>query len=162
VAAFEEVYGRMSDVKGATRHPTSFFYGLRDFCRKWPRRGFLLSSWLQDKLLGAVVVFTLGERAIYGYGTSVLEKPEVPKNHLLHFAAMQRARARGCTLYDWGGFAAPAGKEESNTHTQKINFFKSRFGGHPVDFVPAHERILHPHAYRILRGMNTLWRRIRG
>jgi lipid II:glycine glycyltransferase (peptidoglycan interpeptide bridge formation enzyme) len=160
--AFEETYGRMCEAKGATHHPTSFSYSLRDFCRKWPRRGFILSSWLEGALMGAIVVFTLGERAIYAYGTSHLERRKVPKHHLLHLTAMRRARELGCRLYDWGGFTPGGAPEQRSGARGKINFFKSRFGGQPVRFLPAYERIQSPLSYHSLRLLNRIWKRAHG
>ncbi len=158
---FDALYRAMSDTKGASARSLAWLRGIRDFFRAWPHRGFFLSSWDAGELLGAISVFTLGRRAIYAYGASSLSRPEIPKSHLLHFEAMQRARARGCLVYDMGGFAMGVGDEESRTPTQKINYFKSGFGGHEVDFVSGHERIVRPVSYGLARRLESLWRRAR-
>ena len=111
---------------------------------------------MDGELLGAVAVFTLGRRAIYGYGASSRSQPGVPKTHLLHYEAMLRARSRGCVVYDMGGFGAGAGDSNERTPVQKINYFKTGFGGREVVFVPAQERILKPIPYRLLRSANRL------
>lgn len=156
LVSFQSLYDRMSATKGATARSGSFFRGLRDLYEAWPNRGFVLSSWSNDELLGAIYIFTLGRRSIYAYGASSSSHPEMPKSHLLHFHAMQRARARGCAVYDMGGFAAGVGDESARTPTQWVNYFKSGFGGREVDFVPAQEKILRPIPYRLLRSLNKL------
>jgi lipid II:glycine glycyltransferase (peptidoglycan interpeptide bridge formation enzyme) len=153
--AFHRLYEQMAATKGTGPRPVAFFRGIRDFFRSWPQRGFWLSSWLGPELLGAISVFTLGDRAIYGYGASSLQNPEVPKSHLLHFLAMQRAGERGCVLYDMGGFAAGVGDSEERTPTQKINYFKSGFGGQEVEFVAGHERVLRPVAYQVVQALRS-------
>ena len=155
---FGSLYGAMVETKGASPRPTGFFRAVRDFCRAWPQRGFFLTSWMEGELLGAIAVFTLGRRAIYGYGASSRSQPGVPKTHLLHYEAMRRARERGCDVYDMGGFGAGtgAGEAEERTPVEKINYFKTGFGGREVVLVPAHERILKPLPYRLLRSASRL------
>ena len=158
LAAFESLYAQMTETKGASPRPAGFFRGVRDLFRAWPKRGFFLASWHEGELLGAIAIFTLGRRAIYGYGASSRSHPGVPKTHLLHYEAMRRARARGCAVYDMGGFGAGvgAGSAEERTHVQKINYFKTGFGGREVDFVAARERIFKPLSYRLLRSASRL------
>lgn len=158
LADFEELYRRMTVSKGANTRPAGFFPALRDYCRAWPQRGFIISSWTGGELLGAIVIFTLGRRAIYGYGASSSNHPGIPKTHLLHFMAMQHARRRGCDIYDMGGFGAGTGEgsPQERTAAQKINYFKSGFGGRQTDFVPAHEKILRPATYNLIRSLNRL------
>lgn len=157
LAEFEELYRRMTLTKGAHARPAGFFAALRDYCRAWPQRGFIISSWFGSELLGAIVIFTLGRRAIYGYGASSASHPGIPKTHLLHFMAMQHARRRGCNLYDMGGFGAGIGEggPQERTPAQKINYFKSGFGGSETDFVTAHEKIIRPAAYRLVRAVHA-------
>ena len=158
LADFEELYRQMTLTKGAHARPAGFFPALRDYCRAWPQRGFIISSWTGPELLGAIVIFTLGKRAIYGYGASSTNHPGIPKTHLLHFMAMQHARRRGCDLYDMGGFGAGVGDggPQERTPAQKINYFKSGFGGRQTDFVPAHEKVIRPAAYRLIRALNKV------
>ena len=150
--SFSALYRDMTRTKGASPRPAGFFAAVRDMFRAWPARGFFLGSWIKGELLGAIAIFTMGRRAIYGYGASSQQHPGVPKTHLLHYEAMLRARARGCALYDMGGFGAGAGDASGRTPVQKINFFKSSFGGREVRIMPAQERILKPIAYRLLRS----------
>jgi len=161
VAEFARLYALMADSKGASPKQAAFFAGLAGCCAQWPERGFVLSSWDGGALLGAISVFTLGRRAIYAFGASSLERPDIPKSHLLHFEAMRRARDRGCAVYDFGGFEEGVGEEGARTATQKINYFKSGFGGRPVDFVAGHEKILRPLSWRTLKTLDRIRRSMR-
>jgi lipid II:glycine glycyltransferase (peptidoglycan interpeptide bridge formation enzyme) len=159
LARFGNLYRDMVERKGASPQSPAFLRSLRDFCRANPERGFVLSSWMEGELLGAIVVFTVGRRAVYAYGATTAGDPTIPKSHLLHFTAMQRARARGCQVYDFGGFDDGAGNEAARTATEKINFFKQGFGGQPIDFVAGHERVLRPLRYHAVRTLHHFMRR---
>jgi hypothetical protein len=159
LARFVALYRDLVARKGATPQSPALLRSLRDFCRLHPERGFVLSSWLEGELLGAIFVFTMGRRAVYAYGATTAGDPSIPKSHLLHFTAMQRARARGCTVYDFGGFDDGAGNEAERAAAEKINFFKQGFGGQPIDFVAGHERILKPVRYHAVRTLHQLMRR---
>ena len=47
------------------------------------------------------------------------------------------------------------------TLSQKMDYFKSGFGGREVDFVSAHEKILRPVSYRFLWSLNSVLARAR-
>ena len=158
---FQHLHRRMALVKGMDLKPAAYFRGIRDYFRAWPQRGFILSSWIAKELLGVVMIFTLGRKAIYGGGGSSLNHPGLPKTHLLHFMAMRRARARGCVVYDIGGVGAGFGDDRARTSLQKMNYFKRSFGGQEVDFVSAHEKILRPVSYRTLWYLNRVLARAR-
>src|SRR4029450_14011445 len=51
LAEFEELYRRMTVTKGAHTRPAGFFAAIRDYCRAWPQRGFIISSWTGAELL---------------------------------------------------------------------------------------------------------------
>ena len=151
------LYRRMVTVKGVPRLPARFTTALRDYCRELPERGCFLSSWLGQELLGALAVFTFGRRSMYGYSASRLDLPDVPKTYLLHLAAMEHARGKGCVVYDIGGVGSGIGTSATWTSVQKNNyFFKSNFGGREVDVVAAHELILRPVPYHLIRSTRRL------
>lgn len=154
--AFHTLYRAMVDRKGAEFKTLEFFRGVRDLFRRWPKRGFFVSSWLGTEMLGAIAVFTVGPRAYYAYGASATTHPEIPKNHLLQYQAMVRARELGSVLYDMGGFSAGVGTPESRTPAQKINFFKSGFGGREVEVVPGVELVLNPALLGLIRAAERI------
>jgi lipid II:glycine glycyltransferase (peptidoglycan interpeptide bridge formation enzyme) len=53
--------------------------------------------------VAAIFVFYFAERAYYLYGMSLEAHREMMPNYLLQWEAMQRAKAKGCSVYDlWG------------------------------------------------------------
>ncbi len=44
---------------------------------------------------------------------------------------------------------------------QRVNYFKSGFGGREVDFVAAHEKILRPTSFRMLRAAHRAFSAMR-
>ncbi len=161
VVMFEEMYQQKVIIQGAQKTPPGYWRAVRDYCRRWPQRGFFLSSWVGKDLVGGIVVFTVGRKAFYGGGGSRVGGPRMPKTHLLHFAAMQRARDRGYTVYNLGAVEGGVGHAGIGDHAQwtliqRMNHFKRSFGGREVDFVSAHEKILRPVSYRTLWSLNRV------
>ncbi|HEY9635359.1 MAG TPA: peptidoglycan bridge formation glycyltransferase FemA/FemB family protein [Coleofasciculaceae cyanobacterium] len=113
--------------------PYSFFINLCQtlFAAKMAEIG--LARW-RGKVLAAIIVVYWGERATYLYGGRSFEHPEVMAPYALHWAAMQRAKARGCTVYDFYGFT-----RDPNHAYAKFSQFKSQFGGVPITTIGAHD-----------------------
>lgn len=113
--------------------PYGFFINLCQtlFAAKMAEIG--LARW-RGKVLAAIIVVYWGDRATYLYGGRNFEHPEVMAPYALHWAAMQRAKARGCTIYDFYGFT-----RDRNHAYAKFSQFKSQFGGVPVKTIGAHD-----------------------
>lgn len=113
--------------------PYSFFINLCQtlFAAKMAEIG--LARW-RGQVLAAILVVYWGNRATYLYGGRSFEHPEVMAPYALHWAAMQRAKARGCTIYDFYGFT-----RDPNHGYAKFSRFKSQFGGVPVTTIGAHD-----------------------
>jgi hypothetical protein len=151
--SFFALYTQMVARKSTSPRSLTHLRANRDLFRAWPRRGALLSSWCNGELLATIAIFTFERRAIYALGASSARAPEIPKAHLLHFTAMRRARARGCTSYDFGGYSDVA-VAAPETAVQRINEFKSGFGGAPEELVGGHELVLRPATYHLLRTLH--------
>jgi len=81
--------------------------------------------------VAAVVISCLGRRAIYLLGATSASGLECKAGYLAQWAAIERAREAGCTLYDLGGT-----DPEGNPGVYR---FKSRMGGLEVRHVGAFE-----------------------
>ncbi|MBI4769845.1 MAG: peptidoglycan bridge formation glycyltransferase FemA/FemB family protein, partial [Chloroflexi bacterium] len=79
--------------------------------------------------VAAVIAFRFGDRAWYMYGMSSEAHREKMPNHLLQWEAMRRARAAGCTVYDFWG--APDDFDERDPMWGVFRF-KEGFGGQVV------------------------------
>jgi len=91
------------------------------------------ASW-RGETLAAILVVYWGDRATYLYGGRSFEHPEVMAPYALHWAAMQRAKKRGCSVYDFYGFT----RDRYHGYA-KFSQFKSQFGGIPVTTIGAQD-----------------------
>ena len=127
--------------------PYSFFINLCQTLLTAKMAEIGLAKW-QGKVLAAIIVVYWGERATYLYGGRNFEHPEVMAPYSLHWAAMQRARARGCTVYDFYGFT-----RDPNHAYAKFSRFKSQFGGMPVTTIGAHDYFFYDQLADTLIGL---------
>ena len=123
----------------------------------------LFLAFFQEKLLAGLMAFALGAKAWYLYGASSDEERQRMPNHALQWAAMNWAWHKGCDSYDLWGIPAeaplleetqsPLLKEliESPPHGSLwgVYRFKRGFGGEPVRYVGAYDRVYSPVLYWI-------------
>jgi peptidoglycan pentaglycine glycine transferase (the first glycine) len=92
-----------------------------------------LATW-HDQTLAVLVLVYWGDRATYLYGGHCPDQPQVMANYGLHWAAMQRAKARGCRWYDFYGFT----RDPKHNYAQ-FSRFKGQFGGTVVTTIGAQD-----------------------
>ncbi len=106
----------------------------------------LLIAEFEERPLSAVMVFKWGNKAGYLYGASSNEHRNLMPNYAVQWAAIQWAKAQGCTEYDlWGIPDAPfeqLEEEFTNRHDGLwgVYRFKRGFGGEIRRTVGAAER----------------------
>ncbi len=117
---------------------------------------------VEDKPVGAVVIFRLGGRAWYIHGMSLDEHREKMFNYRLQWEAMLRSKRAGCTAYDmWG---APDTFNEADS-MWGVYRFKDGFGGRVVRTLGAWDYPAKPLLYRLYTGVLPRildWMRKRG
>jgi peptidoglycan pentaglycine glycine transferase (the first glycine) len=113
--------------------PYSFFINLCQtlFTTNMAEIGF---AKYQGQILAAILVVYYGKTATYLYGGRSIENSQVMANYGLHWAAMERAKMRGCHFYDFYGFT-----RSPNHNYAKFSQFKSQFGGSVVTSIGAHD-----------------------
>ncbi len=86
--------------------------------------------------LGALLLTTYGQRAVYLYGGTATSERNKMAGYALQWAAITSAKAAGCASYDFYGYDA-----SGNPQHQYANFsrFKRGFGGTPRTFIGAHD-----------------------
>ena len=94
--------------------------------------------------VAAVMVFRFARKAWYVYGMSRENHREKMPNHLLQWQAILRAKAAGCTIYDFWG--APNEFHE-NDPLWGVFRFKEGFGGQVIRTVGAWDYVLKPNLY---------------
>lgn len=110
-----------------------------------------LATW-RDDVLAAMLVVYWGNRATYLYGGRSGQHPQVMASYGLHWAAMQRAKARGCTIYDFYGYTT-----DPRHAYFKFSQFKRQFGGTLARTIGAQDYFFYDQLTDTLIG---LWQRI--
>lgn len=121
--------------------------------REWAR---LFVAEYAGEPLAMIFVTALGNEAIYLYGASSNAHRERMPNHALHWAAIQWAKARGCTRYDLWGLGATTDADAREAHG--LYQFKQGFGGQLVRYLQARDVIFARWQYALYARM-TAWRR---
>ena len=89
-----------------------------------------------------------GAEASYHYGVSSEAGTRISAAPLLHMAAMDEARRRGCTRYNLWGIV---GLEEKSHRFYGVSEFKRSFGCEELKYTPAHDIVLSPAKYQITK-----------
>lgn len=99
---------------------------------------------VEGEAVAGLILFHFANRAWYMYGMSRnLHRDKMP-NHLLQWAAMQHARAAGCTVYDlWG---APDALDETDP-MWGVYKFKDGLGAQFVEQAGAHDYVISRFGY---------------
>ncbi|MCR5700290.1 MAG: peptidoglycan bridge formation glycyltransferase FemA/FemB family protein [Candidatus Saccharibacteria bacterium] len=99
-----------------------------------------------------------GSEASYHYGVSSQLGTKYSAAPLLHMAAMEEARKRGCVRYNLWGIVEP---EEKEHRFYGVSEFKRSFGCDELRYTPAHDLVLSAAKYRLTWGVETVRRKIR-
>ncbi len=99
----------------------------------------------EHKPLAMIFVTAFAREAIYLYGASSNQERHRMPNHALHWAAMQWAKARGCTHYDLWGIPEDAGETNDAANLPSSLYqFKQGFGGTKVYYSGAWDIVFDP------------------
>lgn len=93
-----------------------------------------------------------GPEASYHYGVSSELGTKYSAAPLLHMAAMEEARKRGCIRYNLWGIV---GLEEKSHRFYGVSEFKRSFGCEELKYTPAHDLILKPLKYKLTKMVET-------
>lgn len=99
-----------------------------------------------------------GAEASYHYGVSSALGTKYSAAPLLHMAAMNEARKRGCVRYNLWGIVEP---DEKTHRFYGVSEFKRSFGCEELRYTPAHDMILEPTRYQFTKLVETVRRRRR-
>ena len=113
---------------------------------------------LDDKILAQNFMIFYGPEASYHYGVSSQLGTKYSAAPLLHLAAMEEARKRGCIRYNLWGIV---GKDETNHRFYGVSEFKRSFGCAEFKYTPAHDLILKPLAYQKTKLVESARKKIR-
>ena len=101
----------------------------------------LISSFQGERLLATAFVIFYNREAVYHYGISTPANEQLAGAYAAQWTAIQEARRRGCTRYNFWGIAP---KEEKHHRFSGVSLFKRGFGGQEVAYLPAHDLPVSP------------------
>ena len=116
---------------------------------------FLLTE-INGELIGGLVAFREGSRAVLYILPSRPISTTVPRSHPPLWEAMRIMKGKGCREFDLGGLPHEDIVDESK---QKIKFFKRAFQPRVVRLVPIHVAALHPVSHAALFWARQAYRR---
>ncbi len=99
-----------------------------------------------------------GPEASYHYGVSSTLGTKYSAAPLLHLAAMEEARKRGCIRYNLWGIV---GLGEKSHRFYGVSEFKRSFGCEELKYTPAHDLILHSAKYQITKLVENVRKKVR-
>lgn len=99
-----------------------------------------------------------GAEASYHYGVSSELGTKYSAAPLLHMAAMDEARKRGCIRYNLWGIV---GLDEKTHRFYGVSEFKRSFGCTELKYTPAHDMILNPVKYQLTKLVETARKKVR-
>lgn len=105
-----------------------------------------------EEILAQNFMIFYGAEASYHYGVSSQLGTKYSAAPLLHMAAMDEARKRGCTRYNLWGIV---GLDEKTHRFYGVSEFKRSFGCEELKYTPAHDMILNPLKYRLTKIVET-------
>ena len=99
-----------------------------------------------------------GPEASYHYGVSSELGTKYSAAPLLHLAAMDEARRRGCVRYNLWGIV---GTDEKTHRFYGVSEFKRSFGCEELRYTPAHDLILKPTKYLVTEAVEKIRKKVR-
>jgi lipid II:glycine glycyltransferase (peptidoglycan interpeptide bridge formation enzyme) len=128
LSEFFEIYAETAARDGFLVRPQDYYMDVWQQFMATGRAELLLAS-VEDEIVAGLILFMFGKTAWYMYGASTGQARNLMPNHALQWAAICRARERGCRRYDmWG---APDLFNESD-RLWGVYRFKQGFGGQVV------------------------------
>lgn len=158
VETFWVVYQATVDRQNFT--PFSKAYLRREFetFAEHDRAAWFFGSYNGEVISAAMVIFD-GHSGYYHQGASIQKYPKITASYLLQWRAIQEAKRRGCSSYNFWGISP----ENRPKHPWAgLSLFKKGFGGVAEPYVHAQDLVLRPRywltwaletARRIKRGL---------
>lgn len=139
---FHDLYRVTAERDGFKGYPLTYFQRLWDVLVEKDMAKLFITRY-QGQPLSAAISFILPPQCWYVFGASSNEHRNLMPNHLMQWAMMRWAKARGCTVYDFRGVhdVTKTAPGEGETVASLINHpdglvrFKAGFGAELVEYV---------------------------
>lgn len=121
------------------------------------RAAWFFASYQGDVIAAAMVIYDR-RSGYYHQGASIQKYSKITASHLLQWRAIQEAKKRGCSFYNFWGVAP----ENRPRHPWAgLSLFKKGFGGFAEEYVHAQDLVMSP-KYWFTWGVETARRMRRG
>ncbi len=161
IETFFTMYAETAARDGFLIRPENYYRDVWQLFLGTGQAEMLLAS-ADEQVVAGLIVFIFGQTAWYMNGASTGEYRKLMPNHALQWAAICRAKERGCLCYDmWG---APDIFNESD-RLWGVYRFKQGFGGQVVQWIGAYDypanRPLYWTFSKAMPQLRTLLRRLK-
>ncbi len=93
----------------------------------------------KNEIIASALIIFYGYRAFYYQSASIEKSKDIPAPYFLVWRAIQEAKRRGCTTFDFYG----ASPDDQPRHPWAgPTLFKKGFGGYRIDYLPAQDFIV--------------------
>jgi peptidoglycan pentaglycine glycine transferase (the first glycine) len=151
IPTFFDVFWETVERQGFFGEPYGFFINLCQtlFSANMAEIGI---AKLHGNVLAVMLLVYWGKQATYLYGGRTTHSPQSMASYALHWAAMQRAKARGCERYDFYGYT-----RDPKHGYARFSKFKRQFGGNIVTTIGAQDHFFYDRlADTLLEVLNRL------
>lgn len=112
----------------------------------------------EDCLLAFAFIIFYGQEAAYHYGASTELARKLPGAYAIQWAAIQEARRRGCSRYNFWGVT---GHGQTKHRFYGVSVFKRGFGGEDIAYLAAHDLVVKRSKYIATSSFETIRRKLR-
>ncbi len=146
--AFYDLMRQTANRQQIRLHSLEHYRGLLDVFKN---DLLILTARYETKPIATIMVLFFGDTATYLHGGTDYNYRQLMAPHLLHWLAIQEAKKRGCSFYDFGGV-----ESESTQAWSGITRFKLSFGAEVVSLPGAYDLVFQPGwyaLYNFFRGL---------
>ena len=152
ISRFIDSYNRFSIQRGLQKIPCELSSPLYDTILECDQRGGIWFAEKDNKVVAGVAVLVAGNRAIFEWGFSILDKQtrNLPASHCLQWEVISWAKNLGLTYYDLGGYNDTQGEGYG------LNRFKLDFSRQRQAFLPEYRYVQRPLLNALLASPSKL------
>ena len=159
IDTFYRIFAETLDRDGFAGNAKGYFQTLLRYLHDTDQGELILAKREGQTIAGGIFTYT-GSTAVYYYGASVSSPDErrYMATYLVQWYAIQRARERGCTVYDFLGIADPG---DTTSHLAGVTEFKLKLTDTTRKWPDARMYIARPLLYRMFRWARMIRKRMK-
>ena len=156
--AFWQMHRTMCKKKGISGPKWENWKRIGAYSKTWPNDCTCMLQYLGGNLLGGAIFLRHGDRVVYTWGSSTMEKlPGTPKTELAIWEGIRWAKGIGVKQFDLGGIDTGAIERSAVWH---VGQFKKKFSSQHVLLMRPAEKKIRPLIYYIHKSLQKVKRAI--